>query len=155
MIKNIHLLTNHLIPFFSEESFKTKKGKDFRDFKIICNAIYNGAHFNEEIRLLILKLSNTMNNFRLSSYKGSVEFISPEDRDLLINATPQIEHLSDGRQRYIVTKKVVHSRSRSCVYEIILPQGEVLIMPNLSEAAQIVGVSFSTLNRRLNREGLD
>jgi hypothetical protein len=155
MIKNVHLLNNHFIPFFSEENFLTKKGKDFCDFKIICNAIYIGAHLNEEIRLLILKLSLTMNNFRLSTHLGSVESLSQKERDLLIHATPLIEHLNDGRQRNIVTHKLLHSHSRSCVYEIIKPEGEVLILPNLSETAKIVGIGFNTLKRRLDSEGLD
>jgi hypothetical protein len=46
-----------------------------------------------------------MNNFRLSTYSGSVESLSKDERDLLINARPTIEHLNDGRQRDIVTKK--------------------------------------------------
>jgi hypothetical protein len=49
----------------------------------------------------------------------------------------------------------VHRRSSSCVYEIIKPTGEVLIKPNLAEAAQIAGTDFNTLKRRLNGlEGL-
>lgn len=40
IIKNIHILHNYLIPFFQDIEFKTKKGKDFIDFKIICKAIY-------------------------------------------------------------------------------------------------------------------
>lgn len=101
------------------------------------------------------KESDQQNNFRLSTYLGSVESLSKDERDLLINARPTIEHLNDGRQRDIVTKKVVHRRSSSCVYEIIKPTGEVLIKPNLAEAAQIAGTDFNTLKRRLNGlEGL-
>ena len=59
---------------------------------------------------------------------------------------PTIEYLNDGRQRYIETKKVMHNRSSSCVYEIIKPAGEVLIKPNLAEAAKILNV-FGDLNR--------
>lgn len=46
MIKILHFLNNYLIPFLDSASqeFLTKKGKDFNDFKIICKAIYNGAH---------------------------------------------------------------------------------------------------------------
>lgn len=162
MIKNVHILNNYFIPFFSSEEgayssqeFITKKGKDFSDFKIICKAIYIGAHRREEIKSLILKLSYMMNNFRLSTHPGPVESLSKNEWDLLINATPTIEHLSDGRQRDIVTKKVVHRRSSSCVYEIIKPTGEVLIKPNLSEAAKIVGTGFNTLKKRLDVEKLE
>ena len=72
VIKNVHFLNNYLVPFFDEEIFITKKGLDFSDFKIICNAIYIGAHRKEITKSLILKLSYTMNNFRLSTYSGSV-----------------------------------------------------------------------------------
>lgn len=76
VIKNVHFLNNYLVPFFNEDIFITKKGLDFADFKIICNAIYIGAHRKEITKSLILKLSYTMNNFRLSTYSGSVESLS-------------------------------------------------------------------------------
>ena len=150
MIKNLHFLNNYLIPFFENVEFLTKKGKDFNDFKIICKAIYDGAHRRDEIKSLILKLSQTMNNFRLSTYSGVVVNLSENELDILINAAPTIEHLSDGRQRDIITKKVIHRRSSSCIYEIIKPTGELLIVPNLSEAAKLIGVGFNTLKKRLN-----
>ena len=62
-IINTNILTNYFIPFFNNLKFITKKkSKDFYDFKIICNAIYNGLYRNEEIKSLILKLSYTMSN---------------------------------------------------------------------------------------------
>jgi hypothetical protein len=84
-IENVHILNNYFIPFFSSEEgassqeFITKKGKDFFDFKIICKAIYIGAHRREEIKSLILKLSYTMNNFRLSTHPGPVESLSKNE----------------------------------------------------------------------------
>lgn len=77
--------------------FITKKGKDFLDFKIICKAVYTGAYYRQEIKSLILKLSYTRNNLRLSSYSGSLESLSQDERDLLINARPTIEHLNDDK----------------------------------------------------------
>lgn len=154
MMNNVHLLNNYLIPYLSSVVFITKKDH-FLDLKIICNAIYNGAQLKEEIKSLILKLSYTMNNFRLSTYSGSVESFSEDERYLLINATPCIEHISDGRPRDIVTKKVIHRRSSSSVYEIILPSGvQVLIKGNLSEA-KVVGIGFNTLKKRMDVERLE
>ena len=67
VISNTNILMNYLVPYLENLIFITKKGKDFRYFKIICRAIYNGAHRQENIKYLILKLSYTMNSYRLSS----------------------------------------------------------------------------------------
>src|SRR5690606_33864775 len=96
IIKNIYVLNNYLIPLFADMKFLTKKGMDFHDFKIICHTIFVGAHRNEEIRSLILKLSNTMNNFRLSTYKGVVGILSLKEIETLSSASPTFEHLLDG-----------------------------------------------------------
>jgi hypothetical protein len=126
MIKNIHVLNNYLIPFLSEEEFMTKKGTDFLDFKLICNIVYNGGHCKKEIASLVLKLSYTMNNYRLSTYQGTVNYLSKDEKYMLINTQPTIEHLKDGRQIDIITKEVLRRRSSSCIYEIIKPSGEIL-----------------------------
>jgi hypothetical protein len=135
-IKNIHFLNNYFIPFLNESAkrreFISKKGLDFNDFKIICKAIYIGAHRIKRIKDLIIKLSFTMNNFRLSTYLGTVESISISEINEIINAKATIEHLSDGRQIDIETKKLIHRRSSSSIYEIIKYSGEILIKPNLA-----------------------
>ena len=150
MVKNTHVLNNYLIPFLSEEKFMTKKGEDFLDFKVICKTIYNGAHSIEEIAALVLKLSYTMNNYRLSTFQGTVDYLSMDEMDRLMNAKPTIEHLKDGRQIDLITKKVVRSRSSSCIYEIIKHSGEVILMPNLAESALMIDTSFKTLKRHLD-----
>ena len=65
-IRNTNILINYLIPYLENMQFITKKGKDFYYFKIICTAVYNGTYRIEEIKPLILKLSYSMNNYRLS-----------------------------------------------------------------------------------------
>ena len=70
IIKNLHFLNNVFIPFFEESKFISKKGLDFKDFKIICHAIFIGAYRTEKIKGLLIKLSMTMNNSRRSNYKG-------------------------------------------------------------------------------------
>jgi len=153
-INNINVLHNYLIPFFSDAEFLTKKGKDFHDFKIISKAVYVGAHRKEDIKLLILKLSNTMNNFRLSTYKGVVQSLSPEEIAKLINAAPTIERLIDGRVRDNTTKKIL-PRQVSCVYEILKKDGEVVLACSLNEAASIVELYPDTLSKYLDIEVLN
>jgi hypothetical protein len=91
-----------------------------------------------------------MNNYRLSTFQGTVNYLSKDEMDRLMNAKPTIEHLKDGRQIDLITKKVVRSRSSSCIYEIIKPSGEVLLMPNLAESALMLDTSFKTLKRHLD-----
>jgi hypothetical protein len=148
VIKNIHVLHNYLIPYFEGLTFYSKKGKDFEDFKLLCKIIYIGAHRNEEIKELILKLSNTMNNFRLSTYPGVVNNLSDKERNILINTSPIIEHLEDGRQMNLLTNKIIHQHTSS-IYEIKTLDNEILLVLTLTEAAKIVGVETVTLSKHL------
>lgn len=113
--------------------------------------MYIGAHKREEIKSLILKLSLTMNNFRLSTYSGKVELLSERERYTLRKAyeVPTIKHLSDGRQIDIFSGKIVHQNTSS-IYEIIRPNNETVLNQTLSEAAQTVGVNIKTLSKHLD-----
>ena len=148
-ISNINILTNYFIPYLENKRFITKKGKDFQDFKIICRAIYNGAYRTEEIKSLILKLSYTMNNFRLSS-NSDTNKVSKEELDKILNAKSTIIHLDDGRQLDNITKKEINRRWTNCVYEIIQSSGEIILASTLNEAAENLKVDFRTVKRNLD-----
>ena len=158
VINNTNILNNYLIPYLEKKNmpFITKKGKDFYDFKIICTAVYNGTYRTEEIKLLILKLSYSMNNFRLSTNSDlkKVPSLFKESLDKIIKAKPTIRHLDDGRQLDIVTGKAVNTRWTNCIYEIIKDSGEMLWASTLNEAAEILGVDFRTVRRHLEQEDL-
>lgn len=154
IISNINVLNNYFIPLFKETEFLTKKGKDFKDFKTICNIIYNGAHRKENIRSLVLKLANTMNNFRLSTNKERVQSLNDEEMDLLLNALPTIERLFDGRVIDSNTKNIL-PKLNSCVYEIIGENGEYYLAKSLSEAASIINIYPDTLSKYLDIELLN
>jgi hypothetical protein len=154
-IKNLQFLNNYFVPFFNECRFISKKGLDFNDYKIICKAIYNGAYRIEKIKNLILKLSLTMNKYRLSTYLGTVEPISTSEINEIIKAKATIEHLNDGRLLDIETKKIIHTRSSSSIYKIIKPSGEVLIKPNLAESAKELSIGFNTLKKQLDTQLLE
>jgi LAGLIDADG DNA endonuclease family protein len=150
-IKNINVLNNYFIPFFETSKFLTKKGKDFNDFKIISKAVFIGAHRNEGIRSLILKLANTMNNFRLSTYKGIVQVLSLEEINQITTALPTIEYLLDGRVIDKHTKKLL-PRLVTSVYEIHDADGSIILANSLTEAASIVGLYPDTLSKHLDVE---
>jgi hypothetical protein len=151
-IKNIEFLNNYFVPFFSECKFISKKGLDFNDFKIICKAIYIGGYRIEKIKNLILKLSLTMNNYRLSTYLGKVEPISTSEINEILNAKATIEHLNDGRLIDIETKKIIRTRSSSSIYKILKSNGEMLIKGNLADSAKELGIGFNTLKRQLDKQ---
>lgn len=148
-VKNVRVLHNYIIPFLDDMSFLTKKGKDFQDFKIICRVMHNGAYRNEEIKRIILKLSYTMNNYRLSTNTAPASSLSKDERDKLVSVAPTFEHLYDGRVRDIYTGKTIHQQI-SCVYEIRKLDREVLMPNTLPEAATIIGVYPDTLSRYLD-----
>ena len=151
LIKNVHILNNYLVPYLDEMQFITKKSKDFEDFKLICRLLYTGAYKNNDIKSLILKLSLTMNNYRLSTCSERVELLSSSEIDTLVNAAPLVDHLTDGRQSDLSTGKIIHQHSSS-IYEITKPNLEhsVVLKQTLFEAAEVVGVNIKTLSKVLD-----
>lgn len=96
-----------------------------------------------------------MNNFRLSTYRATVKYLSHKERSKLLNLEPTVEHLLDGRVIDIQTKKVL-PRLNCCVYEIREENGGgVFFLANsLTEAASIVGLYSETLSKYLDIEVL-
>lgn len=152
MIKNIHILNNFLVPYLDDMQFITKKSKDFKDFKLICKLLYIGAHKNEKIKSIILKLSLTMNNYRLSTNKTQKELLTNLEMNTLLNASPCINHLSDGRQIDLNTDKIIHQHT-SCVYEIIKLNSKesVILKQTLTEVADFLGINIKTLSKMLDK----
>jgi len=94
-----------------------------------------------------------MNNYRLSTFLGKVESISISEINEIINAKATVEHLEDGLQIDIETKKLINNRSNSSIYEIIKSSGEILIKPNLAESAKELGIGFNTLKNQFINQG--
>src|ERR1700760_1122937 len=95
-----------------------------------------------------------MNNYRLSTnsvrtLQKKVSDLSKEDLNKIINARPTIEHLSDGRQVDIITRKEVNIRWTNCVYEIVNTTGELYLTSTLNEAATILNVNYVTVKKYL------
>jgi len=144
IIKNVKLLNNYFIPFFDDLLFISKKGLDFKDFKLICAAVYNGLHKSEEIRSLILKLSYNMNNFRLSTSKQSSEVLNLDQRDKIAKASPLFKYLDDGRILDLTNNSII-TKPNSLEYEVITPEKDVILFDSLKEVLAKVGVGFRTM----------
>lgn len=156
-IRDIRILHNYFIPYLNKLDFLSKKSLDFSDFKIICKAVYNGVHKNSDLKDLLVKLSHSMNDFRLSNYKAEKipkQIITKNDIDMIESALPLSKHLPDGRVRDTETGNIDHN-NESSVYHIIKPNKEELTVKSLKEAAETVGVHYSTLSKRLDVESSD
>lgn len=155
-IRDIKILHNYLIPFLSKMKFFSKKELDFNDFSIICKTVYNGSHKNEAIKDLVLKLSFSMNDFRLSSYKGKIakQTLTKEEFLALLSSSPLVKRLADGRVRDITTGKIDYN-NESSVYLITKPNKQSLTVKSLKEAGEIIGVHYSTLSKVLDVEKAD
>jgi hypothetical protein len=147
-------LYNYLIPYLDGLEFITKKYKDYQDFKVLVKVVYYGGNKDKEIKSIILKLSYNMNNYRLSTSTSNSETINSEEKDKLINMTPKVKRLKDGRLLDILSNKVIH-QAESSIYKILNPKEEIFIVQTLREAANIVGVNIKTLSNKLNKEVLD
>lgn len=92
-----------------------------------------------------------MNSYRLTTNlnKGSINPLTQEERNIIREALPTLEHLKDGRLLEINTGKVFINRSL-CVYEVITPNGEILILDSFSDILKILNVGFRTLKRHIN-----
>lgn len=147
-IRDISLLHNYFIPFLENLIFISKKSLDFNDFKIICKAIYKGSHKLENIRDLILKLTYSMNDYRLTTFKGKdKQLITQEELSLIKTASNIFEHLSDGKVKNILTGMEDYSIFSNI---FIVINSEEIIVKTLKEAANIVGVHYTTLSKKLN-----
>jgi hypothetical protein len=151
IIKNVNLLYNYLIPYLDSLEFITKKYKDYQDFKVLVKVVYYGGNKDKEIKSIILKLSYNMNNYRLSTSTSKSETLSSEEKNKLLNITPKVERLKDGRLLDILSNKVIH-QAESSIYKILNPEEEIFIVQTLTEAAKIVGVNIKTLSNKLDKE---
>lgn len=170
-ISNINVINNYLVPYLSAHSsaFLTKKSEDFEDFKLISSAVHRGSHKIKEIKELILKMTYTMNNYRLTTNKKEIkaaEALTSEERRIIQNASPTLERLKDGRIRDIETGKI-ETKSSQCLYEVIKQpltsaepsmrevstgsivgyDPEVLIFDTLKDTSQTLGLDVRKLKR--------
>lgn len=96
-----------------------------------------------------------MNSYRLSTNlgKGSTESLTENERNTVREALPTVEHLEEGRLRDVETGQVTINRSL-CLYEVIRPDGEILILDSFNDILNILGVGFRTLKRHVNEDTL-
>lgn len=131
------------------------------DFKLISSAVYKGSHKVKEIKELILKLSYSMNNYRLTTNQKGIVVFTAEEREIIKNAPQTLERLKDGRLREIETGKI-EIKSSQCLYEVIKLTSsfpgkafsgaesnnpEVLFFDTFKDTSKFLGVEIRKLKR--------
>ena len=85
----------------------------------------------------------------MSTNTKSVEKLSEQEIDTIINAEAVFDYLEDGS---IMDKKINKLLThRNCIYEIILSDGETILVNTMKEALDKINVSFRTLKKLLDQ----
>lgn len=158
-IKDIRLLHNYIIPFLNSMSFISKKRLDFTYFVTICQVLYIGAHRDSKIKELIIRHSLTMNDFRLSTNeeKSTNKALSLDEltllKEVVSNASTRSNMLCLDNNLHFKEYKI--SSINNVVYIIVKSNKEEIIISSLKEAADIVGVHYTTLSRLLKSQPIN
>jgi hypothetical protein len=148
-IYQVDYICNILIPYFDKIQFRTKKYKDYIDFRTLAFLALDGKYLTEKGKELMIKLGDTMNNNRLSTNSNplTIDMSTKSELDLLIKSKPLIEVDSEGRAMIIHEKKYIRS---TYIIKAIFLNGSISYFTNGVSCAKALHVSNNTITQRLN-----
>lgn len=148
-ISQIDFICNVLIPYLDSIEFRTKKFKDYLDFKVIALLILEGKYLTNKGKELIIKLGDNMNNNRLSTNLNPkiLDDITKSELNILIQSDPLIDIDSEGRAMIISEKKYIRS---TYIIKVYLLNGSVNYFTSGISGAKFLHVSNDTITKRLN-----
>lgn len=152
-IYQVDYICNILIPYFDKIQFRTKKYKDYIDFRTLAFLALDGKYLTEKGKELMIKLGDTMNNNRLSTNSNplTIDMSTKSELDLLIKSKPLIEVDSEGRAMIIHSpggeKKYIRS---TYIIKAIFLNGSISYFTNGVSCAKALHVSNNTITQRLN-----
>jgi LAGLIDADG endonuclease len=159
-IYQVDYICNILIPFLDEIQFRTKKHKDYADFRCLAFLTLEGKYLTERGRELMIKLADTMNNNRLSTNSNplTLDTTTKSELELLVKSKPLINIDSEGRAMIISENKYIRS---TYIIKAIFLNGSISYFTNGVSCAKALHVSNNTITRRLddskpvkNKDGL-
>lgn len=148
-ITQIDFICNILIPYLETLEFRTKKHKDFLDLKILAILNLQGKHLTDNGKELMIKLSNTMNDNRLTtnSTHKVLDNKTKFELDLLIKSDSLISVDSEGRAMIISENKYIRS---TYIIKVYFLNGTVSYFTSGISCAKSLHVSNDTITKRLN-----
>lgn len=150
-ILNLGFLYYIFIPFLAQLHFFSAKQSDFLNFSLITRLLFTGATKSQEILELVIKLTFSMNSYRLSTYKGNdKQELTEEEISKLENAPPLLEYHPNGRIFDKVTGKF-YFNAKNKLFSLTKAGEKEILVTSLSEASAILGVNSSLLSRLLEK----
>jgi hypothetical protein len=148
-IYQIDYICNILIPYLDKIPFRTKKHRDYLDFRTIAFLLLHGKHLTKEGKKLICMLGDTMNNNRLSTNSNplTLNVFTSSKLDSLIKSNPLIKIDYQGRAFIKEENKYIRS---TYIIEVTLPDYTISYFPNGTSCAEALKVSNNTITQRLN-----
>lgn len=148
-ISQIDFINNIFIPYLDKIKFRTKKYKDYLDFRTLACLLLEGKYLTEKGKELIIKLGDSMNNNRLSTCLNPVILNETFKSELnnLIKSKSLINIDSEGRAMIISEKKFIRSTYIIKAYFI---DGFFNYFTNGISCAKFLHVSNNIVTTRLN-----
>lgn len=151
-INRLDYITKVLIPFFDTFTLRSKKEKDYKDWKTVLKLRNLGLHYTEKGLKVINLIISQMNNYRLSSNKCT----APVDRallqveiDTLLNGPSNFEKREDGRI-FIKSLDRYYTNRINIKVELKDENGNLLnTFDSMADCAKYLGISPMTVAKRI------
>lgn len=153
VVRQLEFITKVLIPLLDSANWRSKKEKDYKDWKALINIVELGLHYTDEGKLIIERVLAQMNNNRLSTNKTH----SDEDRALLLLDISLLiskgsNYINKDGKIFIKSLNRPLSINKKVAVEVVeVSSGEVLDAFNsVSELARKLEINLQTAHYRVN-----
>lgn len=153
VVRQLEFITKVLIPLLDSANWRSKKEKDYKDWKALINIVELGLHYTDEGKLIIERVLAQMNNNRLSTNKTH----SDEDRALLLLDISLLiskgsNYINKDGKIFIKSLNRPLSTNKKVAVEVVdVSSGEVLDTFNsVSELANKLEINLQTAHYRAN-----
>lgn len=154
-IRDPIFIRNVLIPFFDSLVFRSKKGLDYNDWKIVLTLKEEGKHFTELGEKVIEGLIGRMNNNRLSTKRpidGLASYPEGElnnDLNHLLSLPSNFEVHPNGKLFIISQGKYYNSGNNLAVQLVDSSNLVIRVFDSVTDCAKFLGMGKNTISRKL------
>ena len=151
-VRQLDFIIKVLIPLLDSANWRSKKEKDYKDWKAIFSIVELGLHYTDDGKLIIERILAQMNNNRLSTNKTH----SDEDRALLLSDISLLiskgsNYINKDGKIFIKSLNRPLSTNKKVGVEVVeVSSGEVIDTFNsVSELAKKLEINLQTAHYRV------